>query len=167
MTHIIACEQDVAWLPQPNEVRTLLSSVLPPLELITCAFVLAFDGDHLLLSHLKERSWDIPGGHREPGESLEETARREVYEETGARLDRLELLGYQSIHIAGPRLATYTYPYPDSYQIFYRSHVVSLDDFQETDESYGGGLFAPIAAREMGWVQRHTALYEAALANDL
>lgn len=33
----------------------------------------------------KERStWEIPGGHREVGESIQETAQRELYEETGA-----------------------------------------------------------------------------------
>ena len=35
----------------------------------------------------KERStWEIPGGHREPGEEIETTARRELAEETGATL---------------------------------------------------------------------------------
>lgn len=29
-------------------------------------------------------TWEIPGGHREPGETIEETARRELLEETGA-----------------------------------------------------------------------------------
>jgi len=33
----------------------------------------------------KERStWEIPGGRREPGETILETAARELYEETGA-----------------------------------------------------------------------------------
>lgn len=33
----------------------------------------------------KERStFEIPGGHREPGEQILETAKRELYEETGA-----------------------------------------------------------------------------------
>ena len=29
-------------------------------------------------------TWEIPGGHIEPGESPEEAARRELFEETGA-----------------------------------------------------------------------------------
>ena len=34
--------------------------------------------------HKERTTWEIPGGHREDGETIEETARRELYEETGA-----------------------------------------------------------------------------------
>jgi 8-oxo-dGTP diphosphatase len=35
--------------------------------------------------------WAVPGGGRDPGESLEQAARREILEETGYRIDQLEL----------------------------------------------------------------------------
>lgn len=44
---------------------------------------LARDGELLLVSNRGEHGWDVPGGAIEPGESLGETARREVREETG------------------------------------------------------------------------------------
>lgn len=34
--------------------------------------------------HKQRTTWEIPGGHREPGEVIEETAHRELAEETGA-----------------------------------------------------------------------------------
>lgn len=34
--------------------------------------------------HKRRDTWEIPGGHREPDETVEETARRELWEETGA-----------------------------------------------------------------------------------
>ncbi len=115
---ILQIEQNLSWLPQPNEGRTVLSSQLPPDEMITTALVLAFDRDRLLQTHLAARGWDIVGGHIEPGESPEEAARREAYEEAGARLRELHVLGYQRLRLLGPRPASYRYPYPDSYQVF-------------------------------------------------
>ena len=52
----------------------------------------------LLLQERKEPGgrWCFPGGLMEPGESLEETARREVYEETALRLGSLRLIGVYS-----------------------------------------------------------------------
>lgn len=40
--------------------------------------------------HRRRDTMEIPGGHREPGEAIQETARRELYEETGAIQYRLE-----------------------------------------------------------------------------
>lgn len=36
--------------------------------------------------------WSIPSGHKEPGETTEQCARRELLEETGYRCEGLELL---------------------------------------------------------------------------
>lgn len=160
---ILQVKQDLTWLPQPNESRIILSSQLPPGEMIATALVLAFAGDRLLQTHLVARGWDIVGGHLEPGESPEEAARREAYEEAGARLRELHLLGYQHLRLLGPRPASYRYAYPDSYQIFYWAQIEALDEFIPTEEARERALFAPDDARELPFVRAMRELYLVAL----
>lgn len=42
------------------------------------------NGKWVFCKHKKRTTYEIPGGHREPGEDIVETARRELIEETGA-----------------------------------------------------------------------------------
>lgn len=160
---ILQIEHNISWLPQPNEGCTVLSAHLPPRESIATAFVLAFDGDRLLQTRLIARGWDIVGGHIEPGESPEEAARREAYEEARAKLKELHILGYQRLRLFGPRPASYRYPYPDSYQVFYWAQIDALDEFLPTEEAGERGLFAPEHAQQLPWVQINRTLYLAAL----
>ena len=56
--------------------------------LVICQFY----GQWLLTKH-KLRGWEFPGGKKEPEETLEQAAIREVDEETGARIKTLTYLG--------------------------------------------------------------------------
>ena len=42
------------------------------------------DGKWIFCKHKERNTYEIPGGHREPGENISDTAKRELYEETGA-----------------------------------------------------------------------------------
>jgi 8-oxo-dGTP diphosphatase len=39
----------------------------------------------VFVKHKERTTWEIPGGHREEGEDIKETAARELFEETGAK----------------------------------------------------------------------------------
>ena len=54
-------------------------------ELITFVVIMArHQGKWLFVRHRGRTTWEIPGGHREPGEDPDAAARRELNEETGA-----------------------------------------------------------------------------------
>ncbi|MBQ8509849.1 MAG: GNAT family N-acetyltransferase [Clostridia bacterium] len=55
-----------------------------PADLAFAVIAARYRGQWLLVRHRERSTWEIPGGHREPGEDITATARRELWEETGA-----------------------------------------------------------------------------------
>ena len=65
-----------------TEVRfydTVDDSLLKFAVIIACS-----KGRWVFCKHKERDTYEIPGGHREPGENILDTAKRELYEETGA-----------------------------------------------------------------------------------
>lgn len=54
----------------------------PPLKY--AVIVARCRGKWVLCRHRNRKTWEVPGGHREPGEKIGHAARRELFEETGA-----------------------------------------------------------------------------------
>jgi len=53
----------------------------------SCGAIVIKDNKFLLIRNRNGSHWDFPKGKMEPGESEEETAKREVLEETGCRIE--------------------------------------------------------------------------------
>ena len=64
-----------------------------PLNLVGVAVAVINENGELLLQKRNDGHWGIPGGFIELGESTEEAGRREVFEETGLEIGKLDLVG--------------------------------------------------------------------------
>ncbi len=54
-------------------------------SLLKFAVIIAkHDGKYIFCKHKERDTYEIAGGHREAGEVIDDTAKRELYEETGA-----------------------------------------------------------------------------------
>ena len=66
---------------------------------LTFAVIAARFGDQwLLCRHRDRQTWEMPGGHREPGESIYQTAQRELLEETGVAECQLEAVSAYGVY---------------------------------------------------------------------
>ncbi|RPJ45085.1 MAG: NUDIX domain-containing protein, partial [Chloroflexi bacterium] len=93
-----------------QEIRALIGH--RPL-ILASAEVLVLDNENRLLLQRRADNglWAIPGGMMEPGETFEETARRETLEEVGLELGELELFTV----LSGP---DFYYKYPNGDEVY-------------------------------------------------
>ncbi|WP_145048068.1 NUDIX hydrolase [Paenibacillus xylanexedens] len=90
-----------------TELRTILGS--RPLILTgSCVLVFNEQGHVLLQKRTDSLDWGTIGGSMELGESLEETAARELYEEAGLRAG-----AYRLITVFSGQVMYYRYPHGD------------------------------------------------------
>lgn len=66
------------------------------------AIVAALDGSRWLMTVHPDRGLEWPGGKAEPGETIEQAAIREVYEETGVNAGNLRFVADYIVHADQP-----------------------------------------------------------------
>lgn len=114
------------WLGIPAE--------FPPVDLITSVHAICFKDGQVMLVDLNHRGLDIPGGHREAGESAEECVRRETLEEGYVR-GRSTLVGVVRIdNSENPNWRPGKYPQV-GYQVYFRLDVTEVLPFAAQFES--------------------------------
>jgi ADP-ribose pyrophosphatase YjhB (NUDIX family) len=91
----------------------------------------------LLIQRSDNHRWAIPAGAMELGESIQECAIREVFEETGLRATSLTPFAFYSAY-------QFTNDYGHSYQqivMSFRIHTWEGELLRQTDESVDAGFF--------------------------
>lgn len=96
-------------------------------KLLFAVVMAKYNGQWIYVKHKKRNTWEIPGGHREQNETIDSTASRELFGETGAKKFNLTPVCIYSVD------SDETADYTESFgQLFYSQVEIleKLSDFE-------------------------------------
>jgi 8-oxo-dGTP diphosphatase len=80
------------------------------------------EGKWVFCKHKERNTYEIPGGHREEGEEILETAKRELYEETGAVIFDIKPICVYSV------TAEYNFNGQETFGMLYFADIKKFED---------------------------------------
>ena len=102
------------------------------------AIIIAKSGGRWVFCRHKERvTFENPGGHREPNEDIDQTARRELWEETGAKRYSIERICPYSVDDGKE----------ESFGMLYFAEIFEFDELPESEIAQIG-LFEELPSEE-------------------
>lgn len=130
-------EEEVVWSETMRlHVSYYVTPDPPPKDLVTSARAIVVRGGEVLVCRNVDSVHALPGGRREPDETLEETLRREIAEETGWRIAAPRPLGVVHLRHLLPKPPDYPYPYPDFLWAIFRADADVADPELRVPDGY-------------------------------
>lgn len=121
--------------------KFIVSKEKPDSNLCTAGFCVTSHHGALLLIQNKNRGWEIPGGHIDEGEEIEQALTREVLEETGAIIENPQMFGYKIVLPVSPiphrdKKGSF-YPFPRSFVPYYYAEASEILDLKLAPDAIG------------------------------
>jgi 8-oxo-dGTP diphosphatase len=92
------------------------------------------EGNFLLVHHRQRQTWELPGGHIEGSESARDCAVRELFEETGQRVEHLEFMAVLKYHAPPDSRHYWGIQHGIYYGTLFSGELPSPTPFIENDE---------------------------------
>ena len=139
--HTPRAEEDVRWRYTDGSSLHLHAAYYvgvftPPHELVTSVRVVVVEAGNVLTLRNPDGVHALPGGRRRPGETFEETLRREIREESGCLIEEPRPLGVAHLRHLGAKPPDYAYPYPDFLWLVFVAESAGLQDATGVRDEY-------------------------------
>ncbi len=135
--HTPFVSESVTWGERMRlRAAAYLSPELPPLRHVTSVRAIVLRGESVLVQQDRDSRHILPGGRREGDESLDATLRRELAEETGWSVGKVEQLGFTHFRHLDRKQPGYAYPHPDFLQIVHVAEASVHSPGARLDDGY-------------------------------